>query len=66
MWQKRLPQCCGHVILHRIRRGDYGRGHLPSTRKPGEEVGVRKFSIIRAYRLAEKKGVSARSGASGW
>jgi DNA-binding LacI/PurR family transcriptional regulator len=53
---KKTPEVLD-MILHRIRRGDYGRGPLPSTRKLGEELGVSKFTIICAYRLAEKKGL---------
>jgi hypothetical protein len=45
------------MLVERIRRGDYGHGPLPSTRKLGVELGVSKFTILQAFRQAEKEGL---------
>ena len=58
---KKTPEVL-EMILERIRRGDYSRGPLPSTRKLGAELGVSKFTIIRAYREAERKGLLRTKG----
>lgn len=50
------------MLVERIRRGDYGRGPLPSTRKLGAELGVSKFTILRAFRQAEADGILALRG----
>lgn len=50
------------MIVERIRRGDYARGPLPSTRKLGAEFGVSKFTILRAFRQAEKEGLLVSRG----
>ena len=50
------------MIAERLRRGEYSRGPLPSTRKLGTELGVSKFTILRALRLAEKKGLLRSKG----
>ena len=50
------------MIVERLRRGEYSRGALPSTRKLGSELGVSKFTILRALRLAEKKGLLRSKG----
>lgn len=60
---KRTPEV-HEMLVERIRRGDYGRGPLPSTRKLGAELGVSKFTILRAFRQAEKEGILAIKGRS--
>ncbi len=50
------------MLVERIRRGDYGRGPLPSTRKLGAEFGVSKFTILLAFRQAEKEGLLTSVG----
>jgi len=52
---KRTPEVL-EIILERIRKGEYARNPLPSTRKLAAELGVSKFTIDRAYCAAEKKG----------
>ena len=52
------------MIADRLRRGEYGRGALPSTRKLGSELGVSKFTILLALRMAEKKGLLNAKGRS--
>lgn len=58
---KRTPEVY-QMIAERILRGDYSRGPLPSTRKLGAEFGVSKFTILRAFRQAEKEGILALKG----
>lgn len=58
---KRTPEVY-EMIVDRLRRGEYSRGPLPSTRKLGTELGVSKFTILRALRLAEKKGLLRSKG----
>jgi len=60
---KRTPEVY-EMIVERLRRGEYGRSALPSTRKLGAELGVSKFTILRALRLAEKKGLLSSKGRS--
>jgi|GEM_PF-3787738 len=60
---KRTPEVY-EMIAERLRRGEYGRSALPSTRKLGTELGVSKFTILRALRLAEKKGLLSSKGRS--
>lgn len=50
------------MLVERIRRGDYARGPLPSTRKLGAEFGVSKFTILRAFQQAQKEGLLALRG----
>jgi DNA-binding LacI/PurR family transcriptional regulator len=52
------------MIAERLRRGEYGRSALPSTRKLGAELGVSKFTILLALRMAEKKGLLNAKGRS--
>jgi DNA-binding LacI/PurR family transcriptional regulator len=58
---KRTPEVY-QMLVERIRRGDYGTGPLPSTRKLGAEFGVSKFTILRAFRQAEKEGILVPQG----
>lgn len=58
---KRTPEVL-EIILERIRKGDYARKPLPSTRSLATELGVSKFTIHRAYCTAEKKGLLKLSG----
>lgn len=58
---KRTPEVL-EIILERIRRGEYSREPLPSTRELAGELGVSKFTIHRAYCAAEKKGLLEISG----
>jgi DNA-binding LacI/PurR family transcriptional regulator len=58
---KKTPEVL-EMILDRIQRGDYSRSPLPSTRKLGAELGVSKFTIIRAYREAERQGFLRSEG----
>ena len=60
---KRTPEVY-EMIAERLRRGEYGRTALPSTRKLGAELGVSKFTILRALRMAEKKGLLNAKGRS--
>lgn len=53
---KRTPEVL-EIVLSRIKKGEYERTPLPSTRELAEELGVSKFTIHRAYREAEKKGL---------
>lgn len=58
---KRTPEVL-EIILERIKKGDYARKPLPSTRNLASELGVSKFTIHRAYCAAEKKGLLKLSG----
>lgn len=60
---KRTPEVY-EMIAERLRRGEYGRSALPSTRKLGAELGVSKFTILLALRMAEKKGLLNAKGRS--
>jgi DNA-binding LacI/PurR family transcriptional regulator len=60
---KRTPEVY-EMIVERLRRGEYGRGALPSTRKLGTELGVSKFTILRALRMAQKNGLLVARGRS--
>jgi DNA-binding LacI/PurR family transcriptional regulator len=60
---KRTPEVY-EMLAERLRRGEYGRSALPSTRKLGAELGVSKFTILRVLRLAEKKGLLSSKGRS--
>ena len=60
---KRTPEVY-EMIVERLRRGEYGRSALPSTRKLGAELGVSKFTILLALRMAEKKGLLNAKGRS--
>jgi DNA-binding LacI/PurR family transcriptional regulator len=58
---KKTPEVLD-MILKRIRKGVYGGGQVPSTRKLADELGVSKFTILRAYRMAEQRGLLQRVG----
>jgi len=58
---KRTPEVL-EIILERIRKGEYARKPLPSTRELAAELGVSKFTIHRAYCAAEKKGLLKLTG----
>lgn len=58
---KRTPEVL-EIILERIRKGEYARKPMPSTRKLADELGVSKFTIHRAYCAAEKKGLLKLTG----
>jgi len=58
---KRTPEVL-EIILERIRKGEYARKPLPSTRELAAELGVSKFTIHRAYCAAEKKGILKLEG----
>jgi len=58
---KRTPEIY-EMIVERLRRGEYGRGALPSTRKLGAELGVSKFTILRVLRMAQKNGLLVARG----
>jgi len=58
---KRTPEVL-EIILERIRKGEYARKPLPSTRELAAELGVSKFTIHRAYCAAEKSGLLKLTG----
>jgi len=60
---KRTPEVY-EMLAERLRRGEYGRSALPSTRKLGAELGVSKFTILRVLRMAQKKGLLVSRGRS--
>jgi DNA-binding LacI/PurR family transcriptional regulator len=58
---KKTPEVL-EMILSRISKGDYGKGPLPSTRKLADELSVSKFTILRAFSIAEQRGLLQRGG----
>lgn len=58
---KRTPEVL-EIILDRIRQGEYAKIPLPPTRALAAEFGVSNFTIRRAYREAEARGLVKLSG----
>lgn len=58
---KRTPEVL-EIVLERILQGEYAKEPLPSTRDLAAELGVSKFTVLRAYREAEARGAVKLAG----